>query len=82
MIRAKFTVTQITHYEAPGCIHVELSPRYSKQIPEDKCFAKYTPNGKLMLDVTNPAVIEQFKPGKVFYIDLTEAPDGTPSGHE
>lgn len=82
MVRAKFVVTQVTHYETPGCAQIELSPRYSKAIPEDQRFAEATPNGKLQLTVTNPRVVEILKPGKVFYIDITEAPEGTSTYHE
>lgn len=82
MIRAKFVVTKVTKYETPGYAEIELQPRYSKTIPEDQAFAKATPSGLLNLGVSNPAVIEALQPGKVFYIDITEAPAGTSSFHE
>lgn len=82
MVRAKFVVTQVTFFETPNYASIELSPRYSKSIPEDQRFAEATPNGKLQLSVSNPKVIEELKPGKVFYIDIHEAPEGTSSYHE
>jgi hypothetical protein len=82
MVRAKFVVTQVTHYERPGYAQIELESRYSKKIDEDIRFAEATPNGKLSMLVTNPRAIEYLKPGKVFYIDIMEAPEGTSSLHE
>lgn len=81
MVRAKFVVTQVTRYEG-GYAQIELEPRYSKTIPEDQRFAEATPSGKLSMMVTNRAVIDVLQPGKVFYIDITEAPEGTSKYHE
>lgn len=80
-IKAKFTVTQVTHFDG-GSANITLEPRYSKSIPEDQAFYNATPNGKFEMYVNNPAVIEQMKPGKVFYATFTEAPDGTTKYHE
>lgn len=79
--RAKFTVTEVTHHESGGT-KIVLEPRYSKAIPEDQTFCKYTPGGRFEMWVTNPDVIERFKPGRVFYADFTEAPEGTSKSHE
>lgn len=80
-IRTKFTVTQVTHYESGGAT-ITLEPRYSKDIPEDQRFNTATPSGKFEMYVNNPAVVERMRPGKVFYADFTEAPEGTPAYHE
>jgi hypothetical protein len=82
MVRAKFVVTKITRYENPNSATIELEPRYSKAVPEDQRFSEATPSGKLEMYVNNPKVIEFLTPGKVCYIDITEAPAGTSSFHE
>lgn len=73
-VRAKFAVTSAKTYSYGG-VEVELSPQYDPSIPEDIAFQKATPQGGLkMLIEDNPKAIEQLKPGKVFYLDLTEVP--------
>jgi hypothetical protein len=84
-IRAKFVVTSVTTYETSGDASsalITLQPRYDSKIPEDQRFAEATPSGKLEMNVTIKPVIDQFKPGKVFYLDFTEAPAGTSRYHE
>lgn len=71
-VRAKFQVTQVTSFTFGG--EVKLEPRYDETIPEDRRFSKATPSGELRMRIDNPAALEQLKPGKFFYIDLTEAP--------
>jgi len=39
---------------------------------EDNSFAKWTPSGVLELNITNPALIGQFKPGDSYYLDFTK----------
>jgi hypothetical protein len=41
---------------------------------EDNSYAQATPSGSMKLQVSNPAVQGFFKPGKKYYIDITEAP--------
>lgn len=40
---------------------------------EDNTYAKFSPSADLRLLVANPALFGQFKPGRKFYIDMTEA---------
>lgn len=82
MIRAKFVVTQVTHFEHPGYAQITLEPRYAKNVPEDQRFAQATPCGKFEMTVTNPAVIEKLKPGTIWYLDFEAAPEGTSPYHE
>ena len=42
---------------------------------EDNTFASATPSGGMKLCVNNPAVRGLFKPGKKYYVDITEAPE-------
>ncbi len=79
-IRAKFTVTQVTHYEGGNAL-VTLEPRYDSAIPEDQRFNDATPAGKFEMYVANKFAIERLKPGAVFYADFNEAPEGTSKYH-
>jgi hypothetical protein len=40
---------------------------------EDNTFARYSPSGAFELTITNPDLMNKFKPGKKFYADFTEA---------
>jgi hypothetical protein len=51
-------------------------PTTKEENLEDNSFASATPAGKLELTVDNKAVHGFFKPGKTYYVDITEAPDG------
>jgi hypothetical protein len=81
MIRGKFVVDHVVNHQG-NYAHVVLDARYDSSLPEDQRFAEATPNGKIEMSVTVPSVIEAFQPGKVFYVDFTEAPAGTPQHHQ
>lgn len=77
-VRAKFWVKSVQHFHGVGvdpCAEVKLAPCYGTypggDSEENKSFAKYTPAGEIALTITNPAAIEAFNPGGVFYIDFT-----------
>lgn len=44
---------------------------------EDNTYAKYSPSAELAITITNPALIGQFKPGEVYYVDFTPVPVAT-----
>lgn len=46
---------------------------------EDNSFASATPPGKMELSVDNKAVHGFFKPGKTYYVDITEVPEDKPA---
>ena len=46
---------------------------------EDNSFASATPSGKMELSVDNKAVHGFFKPGKSYYVDITEVPEAAPA---
>jgi hypothetical protein len=71
-IRAKFTVSSVTDHGGDGRT-IKLHPQYDESIPEDQRFHQYTPTGSLEMYVTNPAVIAELTPGRVYYIDLVAA---------
>ena len=75
-VRAKFTVTHIneTRYGArpvDAYKTVILEPRYDTTIPEDVRFLTATPTGRMEMRIENPVALEQFIPGKSFYVDFT-----------
>lgn len=47
---------------------------------EDNTYAKFSPSAVLEIQITNPALHGQFKPGQKFYVDFTPAdvPTQTP----
>lgn len=68
--RCKFRVQKVAVTEWPG-EEVTLEARYDpNRNPEDVNFAVATPTGTMTFNVTNPAVLGQFKPGQEYYIDL------------
>lgn len=81
MIRGKFVVDHVTK-RVGNVANVVLDARYDSSLPEDQRFAEATPSGKIEMSVTVPSVIEAFQPGKVFYVDFTEAPAGTSQYHQ
>lgn len=42
---------------------------------EDNSFASATPSGKMELSIDNKEVHGFFKPGKSYYVDITEVPE-------
>lgn len=42
---------------------------------EDNTYAKATPSGKLELQIDNDAAKGFFKPGKKYYVEISEASD-------
>lgn len=42
---------------------------------EDNSFARATPSGKMELSIDNKEVHGFFKPGKSYYVDITEVPE-------
>ena len=72
-VRAKFSVESVVLF-AGDSKKVNLRAVANKDgVPENKWFAKYTPSGTIEMTVDNPPASDQFQPGKVFYVDFTEA---------
>lgn len=71
-VRAKFTVRAVKMY-SNNFGEVELVALHDTSTPENQRFTKATPNGTLTMSIDNPPALEQFKPGKTFYVDFTEA---------
>ena len=72
-IRAKMNVRSVTSTEYSD--EVELSAVYGGSTnAEDNTYASATPSGSLKLQVNNPAVRGQIRPGQTYYVDLTPVP--------
>lgn len=55
-----------------NCVAARSYP--SDGIHEDNTFSKFSPSGELKINVTNPALLGQFKPGDTFYVDFSPVP--------
>jgi hypothetical protein len=69
-VRAKFTVSSVTKYVGESAT-AKFNCTYDKSIPEDQRFCAATPSGSMEMFITNPAVLQQFFPGRAFYVDFT-----------
>jgi hypothetical protein len=72
MVRAKFQVIAKDAVEGSAAVKVVLEPRYDDTTPEDQRYAKYTPAGRIEMQVDNPPASDQLVVGKTFYVDFTE----------
>lgn len=68
MVRAKFYVSAVTEYQGGGR-KFELMPVTSGS-EENKSFWKYTPSGKIEINVSNESVAT-FEVGKEYYVDFS-----------
>ena len=50
---------------------VKFHAVYDDTIPDDVRFQLATPTGKMSLDIDNPQILDGFKPGESYYVDLT-----------
>lgn len=79
-LRAKFQVEHVVDYGSYDKVHpnkkVKLNAVYSHdKNTEDNQFSAATPSGTLEMMISNPNATEFFKPGKKYYLDITEVPD-------
>jgi hypothetical protein len=72
--RAKFQVMSITRYALFQGAKIEMTPVYSDD-PEhpNRSFWEATPNGKIEMQINNPAALQQFEVGKEYYVDFLPA---------
>lgn len=69
-VRAKFTCTEKT--ETQDGFKIKMVP-VTCGSKENEQFFKYTPYGSLEIGTINPTAAADLKPGKQYYVDLTEA---------
>ena len=67
--RCKFMVGTVI-FTAYG-EEIELHTQYDENDPEDTKFSAATPNGSLKFSLSNPNLLDTFKPGQTYYVDLT-----------
>jgi hypothetical protein len=67
-VRGKFRVASV----APSNT-VHLQAVCADELEENQRFHKYTPYGDIKMAVDNPPALAFFTPGKVVYVDFTEA---------
>jgi hypothetical protein len=76
-MRAKMQVRFVEKHENCEVLHFNAvckSGGYpSDGADEDNTFAKWTPSAELKMNVNNPSLFGQFKPGDKFYVDFTAA---------
>lgn len=70
-VKAKMFVTEVTKY-GNDCGKVVLAPVIGGS-DENKEFWKYTPAGKLELNIDNPDAFKQFEEMGEFYVTLEKA---------
>jgi hypothetical protein len=71
MIRAKFTCQQNTLNHETQTATVILTPVTNSATEENLSFWKYTPAGRIELQITNPAASSQFSVGTDYYLTIT-----------
>jgi hypothetical protein len=72
LVRAKFKVESVTEYAEQAIIAMTPVVSGSKENQE---FYKYTPGGKLDLQVVSKETASVFIPGKEYYVDFTPVLD-------
>jgi hypothetical protein len=75
MVRAKFLCIEkgeVGHQPCQTTSKVILQP-VAGTTEENKSFWKWTPSGKIELNVLNTDAADQFEVGKEYYVDFTPA---------
>lgn len=65
--RAKLTVSEVTDNGYSD--RVKFNAKYSDN-PEDNSYSKATPTASLEMQIDNPLLRGQIKPGQQFYVDF------------
>ncbi len=74
MVRAKFWVSEINHRHVGAgstFVEVKLSPVYDTGNGVNSQWSKATPQGQIVMGITNPEAIEKFEIGKSYLVDFT-----------
>lgn len=74
-VRCKVVVTSkadsFNPWDKSTATTVTMSP---VQGDENKTWAKYTPSGEFRLNINNPAAVDAFTLGHVYFVDFDPAP--------
>jgi len=77
VVRAKFKFVEKTEIRnspsSPSNTKVVFRAEYDETIPEDRRFARATPNGTFEMWVDNSDALAQLELGRQYYLDLTPA---------
>ena len=78
-VRAKFFVKSIQNFQnSPGKEYenshaeITLGAVYGE---ENKSWSQHTPQGEIVMTITNQAAIDQFELGKSYHVDFTPSED-------
>ncbi len=74
MIRAKFLVHSVTKH-SDGAESIEAHATSGRTGTANAQWAKMTPSGKLTMHINNPDAHGKIKPGKHYFLDISEAED-------
>lgn len=71
-VQAKFWVKSIDHAHVPQGVFatVKLAPVYGDA---NKEWSQATPQGEIVMSITNPGAIEQFELGRAYMVEFTPA---------
>jgi hypothetical protein len=76
-MRAKLAINRIEQHTASETLHFNAVCKSSAYpadgSDEDNTFAKFSPSATLSIQITNPALVGQFKVGEKYYVDFTPA---------
>jgi hypothetical protein len=75
--RAKFQCQRIENTKYAGgessvLVFTAVTPYNSEDTAINKAFWEATPNGEIKITISNKKAVEQFQPGKQYYVDFTE----------
>lgn len=75
-VRAKFQVTEVRQATGWSNGPHETSTVVLSAVSgeENKTWSKWTPGGRLEMQINNPAALEQFKIGEFYFLDFTPVP--------
>lgn len=73
-VRCKLQLVETTDLAWSGGKRFKFVANYDTNIPEDRRFAKASPNGTFEIHVDNEAVFDKFKNGAYYYFDMTPIP--------
>lgn len=75
-MRAKFQVSKVEKndgFESLTFFAVTDSEFGPNGENDDNTYARWTPNGDLKMNITNPALLGKYKVGEKYYLDFTKA---------
>ena len=70
VVVAKMKCKQVSLHEVGANVLLEA---VTDDSPENRTWSKYTPSGRLELQITNPAATSHFAQGGVYLVTITKA---------